>query len=180
MNTPHPLALFEHCPCCGASSFAVLNEKAKRCSRCGFTYFFNASAAVVACIFNTSGELLVCRRAQEPARGTLDLPGGFIDLGETAEEGLAREVLEETGLHVDAAHYLFSLPNIYPYSGLEVHTLDLFFRATLLDVDARPQAMDDAAEAFFLPLSQINPADFGLASIRRGVERLLEASVVET
>ncbi|GAE84850.1 Nudix hydrolase family protein [Bacteroides reticulotermitis JCM 10512] len=40
---------------------------------------------------------MVCRRGKNPAKGTLDLPGGFIDIAETGEEGVAREVLEETG-----------------------------------------------------------------------------------
>lgn len=45
------------------------------------------------------------------------------------EEGVAREVREETGLQVVEATYLFSLPNTYLYSGFLVHTLDLFFYA---------------------------------------------------
>ena len=53
-----------------------------------------------------------CCRAKEPAKDTLDLPGGFIDMNETGEEGVAREVEEETGLKVKKATYLFSLPNI--------------------------------------------------------------------
>ena len=40
----------------------------------------------VALILNERDELLVCRRAKEPAKGTLDLPGGFIDMTETGEE----------------------------------------------------------------------------------------------
>ena len=39
-------------------------------------------------ILNEKNELLVCRRAEEPAKGTLDLTGGFVDLGETAEEAI--------------------------------------------------------------------------------------------
>ena len=79
------------------------------------------------CLLNGRNELLVCRRAKEPAKGTLDLPGGFIDMNETGEEGVSREVWEETGLKVEKATYQFSLPNIYIYSGFPVHTLDMFF-----------------------------------------------------
>ena len=116
--------------------------------------------------------MLVVRRAKEPARGTLDLPGGFCDFRETAEEGIMREVREETGLSVRPVRFLFSLPNIYPFGGMDIHTTDLFF---LCQVEERGEAhgMDDASEAFWMPLDQVKPADFGLHSISRGVEKLL-------
>ena len=87
----HPLDLFQYCPECGSSHFEINNEKSKKCTNCGFVYYFNPSAATVALIQNDQNELLVCRRAKEPAKGTLDLPGGFIDMNETGEEGVARE-----------------------------------------------------------------------------------------
>lgn len=168
----HPLSQFLYCPECGSSHFEVNNEKSKKCANCGFVYYFNPSAATVALILNEKNELLVCRRAKEPAKGTLDLPGGFIDMGETGEEGVAREVLEETGLKVKETSYLFSLPNIYVYSGFPVHTLDMFFLCTVDDT-SHITAMDDVADSFFLPLSEIHPEDFGLDSIRRGLIRYL-------
>jgi mutator protein MutT len=168
----HPLAQFLYCPECGSPHFEVNNEKSKKCTDCGFVYYFNPSAATVALILNEKNELLVCRRAKEPAKGTLDLPGGFIDMNETGEEGVAREVLEETGLKVKKAIYQFSLPNIYVYSGFPVHTLDMFFLCTVEDM-SHFSAMDDVADSFFLPLSEIHPEDFGLDSIRRGLSLFL-------
>ncbi len=88
----HPLSQFKYCPKCGSAHFEVHNEKSKQCADCGFVYHFNPSSATVALILNERDELLVCRRAKEPAKGTLDLPGGFIDMTETSEEGVAREV----------------------------------------------------------------------------------------
>ena len=123
----HPLRLFENCPRCGSHRFQENDASSKRCEDCGFVYYFNSSAATVAFILNDKNELLVCRRGKEPAKGTLDLSGGFIDMYETGEEGVAREVLEETGLQVEEAVYQFSLPNTYLYSGFLVHTLDQFF-----------------------------------------------------
>ena len=168
----HPLELFKYGPKCGSSHFEVRNAKAKKCADCGFVYYFNSSAATVAFILNHRNELLVCRRGKEPAKGTLDLSGGFIDMYETGEEGVAREVMEETGLKVTEAVYQFSLPNTYLYSGFLVHTLDLFFLCRVED-DSRLQAMDDVADSFWMPLGQIRPEEFGLDSVREGVARFL-------
>ena len=169
----HPLNLFKFCPKCGSSAFVENNEKSKRCEDCGFVYYFNASSATVAFILNNQEELLVCRRAKEPKKGTLDLAGGFVDRFETGEEGVAREVLEETGLEVVEARYLFSLPNTYLYSGFLVHTLDQFFLCRVKDA-SRLQAMDDVADSFWVPLQEVNPEAFGLDSVREGVRRFLE------
>lgn len=169
----HPLELFRYCPKCGSSRFGVNNEKSKRCADCGFVYYFNSSAATVAFILNDKGELLVCKRGKEPAKGTWDLSGGFIDMCETGEQGVAREVLEETGLEVEQAVYQFSLPNTYLYSGFLVHTLDQFFLCKVKDI-GRIMAMDDVAESFWVPLDEVDPEKFGLDSVREGVKRFLK------
>ena len=169
----HPLELFKFCPKCGSPSFVENNEKSKRCDDCGFVYYFNASSATVAFILNEKGELLVCRRAKEPAKGTLDLAGGFVDRFETGEEGVAREVREETGLEVVDATYQFSLPNTYLYSGFLVHTLDQFFLCRVKD-DKSLNAMDDVADSCWMPMQEVRPEEFGLDSVREGVKRFLK------
>ena len=171
-TTVHPLHKFRFCPVCGSEHFNENNALSKRCADCGFTYYFNPRGAVAVLITNGRGDLLVARRGKEPAKGTLDLPGGFIDLHETAEEAAIREVREETGLTVKRAEYLLSEPNIYPYSGLEVHTIDLFFRCEA-DTDEPVRAMDDVAELLWVPLANLNIDDFGFASIRKGLKRYL-------
>lgn len=170
----HPFSKFHYCPECGSNRFVINNEKSKKCENCGFVYYFNSCAATVALILNKKKELLVCRRAKDPAKGTLDLPGGFVDMYETGEEGVMREVKEETGLIVDKAIYQFSLPNTYVYSGFEVHTLDMFFLCEVEHTD-HIVAMDDVTESFFLPLSEINVDDFGLNSIRKGLKKFIES-----
>lgn len=168
----HPLTLFRYCPRCGSPRFEVHDFKSRRCRDCGFTYYHNAAAATVAVIFDREGRLLVCRRAADPARGTLDLPGGFVDAGESTEDGCRREVAEETGGRAVVERFLFSLPNTYLYSGFEVHTADNFFLCRLTASESlRPH--DDAAELMWLPLVDVRPELFGLTSVRRGVERLL-------
>ena len=169
----HPLERFRFCPACGSSRWAEHNFKSKECRDCGFVYYANPSSATAAFIVNSRHELLAVRRAKEPAKGTLDLPGGFVDIGETMEEGMRREILEETGLEVGRVDYLFSTPNEYLYSGMVIHTLDADFLVHVAD-DAEPKAADDAADCLWIPVDEVNPALFGLTSIRRAVERFLQ------
>ena len=84
----HVLDKFKYCPACGSSGFEEQDEKSKRCKRCGFEYYLNPSAAVAAFILNSRGQLLTLRRSKAPAKGTLDLPGGFVDIGENINEAL--------------------------------------------------------------------------------------------
>lgn len=147
------------------------DEKAKTCAVCGFTYYYNPSASV-ACFIRYGEDLLLVRRAKEPAKGTLDLPGGFADLHETIEGTVSREVEEETGLDVVSARFLFSLPNIYPYLGFDVHTMDMFFECVVKDFKGL-KACDDAAEIVILPLSRIDPEEFGLRSVKKAVKMFL-------
>lgn len=168
----HPLHQFRFCPKCGGA-FVENDVKSKRCETCGFVYFFNPAAATVAVIRDEEGRLLVARRAKEPARGTLDLVGGFCDCHETSEEGVAREVLEETGLEVTGTpRYLFSLPDTYLYSGFLIHTVDNFFECSV-STPHGAHAMDDASDLMWLHPEEINPDDFGLDSIREGVRRII-------
>lgn len=171
--TEHPLSRFKFCPICGSSHFVVNNFKSKKCEHCGFIYYANPSSATVAFIINEKDELLVVRRKNDPAKGTLDLPGGFVDMEETGEEGISREVMEETGLEVTCVTYQFSIPNIYLYSGLTIHTLDMFYIVEVKDL-SHVEAKDDAAEYMWIPLNKIQTELFGLRSIRQGLSQFLK------
>ena len=170
----HPLETFHFCPKCGSEDFEIHSPLSRHCNHCGFTYYQNPRASTAAFILNGKGELLIARRAKEPAKGTLDLPGGFVDNEETAEQGMVREIKEETGLEITTENieYLFSVPNVYRYSGMDIHTLDLFF---LCHVEGEPtvNAEDDAAELTWLPLREVYVERFGLRSIRQAVHRFL-------
>ena len=171
----HPLELFRFCPKCGSADFEIHNALSRHCSSCGFTYYQNPRASTAAFILNGKGELLVARRGKEPAKDTLDLPGGFVDNEETAEQGMVREILEETGLTIDKKDvtYLFSIPNVYHYSGMDIHTLDLFFVCHVED-DVVIKAADDAAACFWVPLREVYVERFGLRSIRQAVHTFLQ------
>ena len=167
----HPLEKFRYCPACSSEHFFENGPYSKKCENCGFTYYDNPKAATVAIIINNNNEILVCRRAKEPAKGTLDLPGGFTDIGETAENGVIREVKEETGLNVTKVSFLFSKPNIYPFSGMIVNTMDLFFLCKVETTEGLI-ANDDVAETRFIPINELQPEEFGLRSIREAIAEI--------
>ncbi len=169
----HPLDKFKYCPICGSSHFEEQDEKSKRCNECGFEYYMNPSSANVALILNDKEELLVVRREKEPAKGTLDLPGGFADIGETSEQGVIREVKEETGLNVKKVRYLFSIPNKYRYSDFDIPTLDMFYLCQVDDFTSL-KAMDDASEVKWIAIKDIHPKQFGLKSIQQGLIQFIK------
>lgn len=173
----HPLALFKFCPKCGSERFVENNFKSKKCENCGFVYYFNSSSSTIALILNEDKELLVATRAHEPSRGTLDLPGGFVDLDETGEEAVIREVKEETHLDILDVKYLFSIPNRYVYSGFEVHTLDLVYLCKVKNTQ-NLQAEDDVAKLQFIKINELNPDLFGLLSVKEVIKEVKEMNLV--
>ena len=176
--TMHVLDKFKYCPICGSKHFEINNIKSKKCQDCGFTYYLNPSSATVALILNEKDELLVVRRKNDPGKGLLDLPGGFVDMDETAEEGMAREVREETGLEATETVYQFCYPNTYLYSNFLVHTLDMFFAVRVKDI-SHIEAMDDAEAYYWIPLSSIRLQDFAFDSIRKGLSRFLQEKSIK-
>lgn len=172
----HPLHQFRFCPECGSARFVENNFKSKRCENCGFIYYFNTCSSTIAIIINEKNELLVATRANEPAKGTLDLPGGFVDLNENGEEAVIREVKEETNLDVVNVRYLFSTVNIYTYSGFEVHTLDLVYECKVENLNSI-HANDDVAKLQFIKIKDLQAEQFGLHSVKGVIEKIKRSQI---
>jgi len=160
------------CPRCGGESLSWPSVKNFECASCGFVLFLNIAAAV-AVIMECRGKILFGVRKHEPGRGKLDLPGGFVDPGETAEEAARREVKEELNLDIQGMRYLFSFPNTYPYRGMIYDTLDLIF---LVQWDEQPEvkAADDLEDFMWVDRDAVEYERIGFDSLRRAVRRYLE------
>jgi NAD+ diphosphatase len=129
---------FNYCPACGADGIVFDGTKKFSCRDCSFAYYHNVAAAVGA-ILEYDNKIVLIKRAKEPGKGKLDLPGGFVDPQESAEEALRREIKEELKIEVGKLKYLDSYPNIYKYEGVVYHTCDLFFYSK---IDALPTNFD--------------------------------------
>jgi ADP-ribose pyrophosphatase YjhB (NUDIX family) len=119
--------VLKFCPRCGAAGFTAQAAHHLVCPTCAFQWFLNPAAAAVCFIFDAQDRVLLIRREKDPGKGRLAPPGGFIDVGETAEDGVRREVREETGLVISELTFVYSVPNTYAYGGYTYPVLDFFF-----------------------------------------------------
>jgi NAD+ diphosphatase len=148
----HPRDVLKYCPRCGCKEFKSNDQgRSFNCEECHFDYYINSSAAVACLIFNSEGKLLLARRAIDPSKGFLDLPGGFVEPMERAEDAVLREIKEELGVKVTKIEFLVSFPNEYIYSGFSVFTVDLAFLCTVDDLSRIVPADDVLAVEFILP-----------------------------
>lgn len=169
MRAEHPLKIMKYCPKCGSKQFKQSGERSLKCEDCGFQFYVNASAAVAALITDESGRLMLTTRGINPGYGKLDLPGGFIDPLETAEDAVRRELMEELGLEVESLQYLYSAPNEYIFAGFMVYTLDMAFRVTAKSLN-NLKPMDDILAYRFYNEDDFDYEDIPAPSIRHFVE----------
>ena len=110
----------------------------------------------------------------------LDLPGGFIDPGETAEQGAGREIKEELKIDVGPLEYLGSYPNTYEFKNVSYNSCDLLFYCK---IESFPTEFDEweAEELVLMDPFDINEGEVAFDSIRMGLRlfRHLKSSGVK-
>jgi NAD+ diphosphatase len=172
MIETYPENILRFCPKC-SGRFVPQHDFSFICESCGLHFFSNVCAAVCGLILDYEGRLLLTKRAKEPKKGMLDLPGGFVNPLESVEEALEREIREELGVAVSDAKYLCSFPNRYVYSGLTYFTIDLAFICKVEDVSIIKPA-DDVADTIFIEPEKIIPQEIAFESIRNIVQYFLK------
>lgn len=156
---------FSFCPRCGSQAFRWAKAFHCQCNSCQLDYFINAAAAVGGFIQSPKKKLLWIRRAKNPGKGMLAVPGGFVDPGENATEALTREVQEEVGLHVAEWTFLSSAANRYEYKSIHYPTLDLFFVGTV-DASWEAKPLDEVTSVEWKNLNEVDPGEIAFDSMR--------------
>ena len=147
------------------------------CEQCHFTLYINSSSAVAAIIVNNNGDILLTKRAFEPAKGKLDLPGGFVDPMESAEEALIREIKEELNLTITKFRYLTSFPNEYVFKQYSVYTTDLAFICEVESLDTI-EFHDDVSGYQFINPKQIDYNTISSQSIKNIIQFYLKTELL--
>ncbi len=165
MNREH---VFKFCPRC-AGDF-IYTDNHFKCAACGLQYYLNP-AATVAVLIKHADKILLVRRAREPLKGMLSLPGGFIERYETAEEAAAREIKEELNLDVTSLEYVNSDFNDYDYGGVTYNCLGFAYWATIATFHGmKPQ--DDVAAVEWWRLEDIKIEEVAFGAHQRVLEML--------
>jgi ADP-ribose pyrophosphatase YjhB (NUDIX family) len=135
------------------------------CDACQTVHYQNPRV-VVGCVPEYEGRILVCKRAIEPRLGYWTVPAGFMENGETLQQGAARECHEEALAHVEIGS-LLSVVTVLGASQIHV-----FFRAKLHEPEFGPGT--ESLEVKLVTEDEIPWADIAFPSTRFTLERYLE------
>jgi ADP-ribose pyrophosphatase YjhB (NUDIX family) len=110
---------FRFCPLCGDELLPLADGPDRGRMGCPQEHFvhYNNPAVTAFAFVERDGDYLVLERGQEPYRGRWELPGGFVEAGESPAEAVRREVFEETGLGVETPIILGAYTSRYGDDG---------------------------------------------------------------
>jgi 8-oxo-dGTP diphosphatase len=124
----------------------------------------------VAGIVVRNREVLLVLRGEEPSKGKWGIPGGVLEVGETVEEAVVREVREETGCYCTPIKHLATFDSIRRDEDGRVHWHYILFEYLCRYVSGELRAGDDATEARWVNLNDLDAVDI-MESTRRFVEK---------
>jgi ADP-ribose pyrophosphatase len=152
------------------------NRKSKIENRKSKMYPDAPRVAVGAVVFH-EGKVLLVLRNQAPAKGLWAIPGGSVELGETLQAAAEREVLEETGLKVQAGQVVHTFDAIQrdEFGKVQYHYVIVDLLAEALDPTQPLQPADDVKDAAWFTLSELEQPNFAVSNATRLLLRKMMA-----
>ena len=145
-------------------------SKGVACPTCGRSWYRSSAPAVGAAIVD--GErVLVTVRGIEPEKGRMDLPGGFVEVGEHPRDALAREAREELSVEVEVEERPMLLA-VHTYGSDGEYVLAIGFRVRI--ISGEPSPADDVAEIRWVTEEEIDALDFAWEHDRKIARLALE------
>tara|TARA_B100000029_G_scaffold510678_1_gene602740 strand:+ start:1963 stop:2463 length:501 start_codon:yes stop_codon:yes gene_type:complete len=146
-----------YCSSCGEeNTFSKIEGQIRyHCMKCKTIHYQNPKPTATL-ICPKGSDILLVKRAFEPAKGEWSLPGGFLELGETLEDGAKRELKEETNLNGDVVKLLGDCSHFNSVFG------DILLLGLLIKIDKwdNLKTGDDASDADFFNIHDCPPLAF--------------------
>src|SRR3990167_1630009 len=118
-STMKPQDIYKYCLRCGGG-LKKLDEITFQCEKCKNKMFVNPEPVASVILEKGENQILLAKRAIEPAKDKWDVPGGFIKPGETAEQAGVREIKEELGITINIIDIIGTVaPQDYTYQGID-------------------------------------------------------------
>lgn len=139
-----------HCGSCGAPTLPHATDRAVECGDCKLVFYPRIAPVIMALVYRNRGsnsEILLTRKPGY-APGRYTVVAGFVEAGESLEQCLAREVMEEVGVAIHAPRYFGSQPWPFPNS------LVMAFSAEWMDGEARPD-LTELEDARWFPVDAL-------------------------
>lgn len=159
------------CSNCGSDQLKFIvpdgdNFRRYVCQRCHVIHY-NNPRIIVGCLPIFKKKIIICKRAIEPCRGKWNLPAGFMENGERAEDGALREFKEETGLEgiIERLHCVYSIPHVNQVYMIFLTRIKEFF----------PEPGSESQEVSLFDLQEIPWGDIGFTSSVYAIEKYLES-----
>ncbi len=163
---------YNFCPCCaGRFEERVVKEGDPErlvCENCGFVFYLGPKL-VAGAIFELDGGIMLVQRDIEPGYGKWTFPGGFVERGERAEAAAEREVLEETGLKIEAR----GIVGLYSYQG-QVPAIAVF-RADV--IGGEPIPLDETMDVKTFPRDGLPWKEMAFPSTEQALKDYLGNSI---
>jgi len=136
------------------------------CTQCGTIHYVNPRI-IAGCLPTFEGKILLCKRAIEPRKGYWTLPAGFMEEGETLEEGAIRETLEEAGIEVGCEQLLtsISVPHIS-----QVH---IFFLSNMTS-PTHAQSTSESLDVKLFDVKDIPWQEIAFPTVKKTLRHYLE------
>ncbi len=155
---------FRHCPSCTSKLVEreIDGKKRLACTYCTYVYWNNPLPVAASIVPHKSGGIVLVKRGVEPRLGKWCLPAGFMEVGETPEQGAQREAGEEAKIDIEIERL------IHTFAPAQLPQVLLFFVAK--EIDRTPSPGSDATEARIFQLDEL-PEDMAFSSHVEAINR---------
>ena len=164
-----PTEPYKFCPADGTRLEDPRPSSGVTCPMCGRSWYRSSAPAVGAAIVRNR-RALVTIRAREPEKGRLDLPGGFLEVGEHPVDGLVREAREELEVKIEVLGKPILIAT-HTYGADGAYVLAIGYRARIVSGEVHPT--DDVAEVRWVSAEELDSLDFAWEHEREMVRAAL-------